>query len=159
MIRVLFVCLGNICRSPAGEGVLRHLIEKEGMESQVVVASCGIGDWHIGHPPDSRIRQAASDRGILLNSRAKPFVNNYFDEFDYILAADGDILEHLLKIVKNPSQKTKIHYMTAYAKAFKNLPVPDPYYEGEYAFEHVLDILEDSCHGLLENIKQNLKVS
>ena len=157
MIRVLFVCLGNICRSPAGEGVLRHLAEQEGILADLTIASCGIGDWHIGHPPDSRIREAASQRGISLNTRAKPFVSNYLEEFHYIMVADESVREYLLKIAKNPEQKAKIYFMTAFAKAYKDLPVPDPYYEGSGAFEHVLDILEDSCRGLLEEIKPRLK--
>lgn len=152
MVKVLFVCLGNICRSPAGEGVLRHLAEAEKIPD-LTIASCGIGDWHIGHPPDSRIREAAKSRGFTLNSKAKPFVPNYLEEFDYILAADESVREHLLKFAKNPEQRAKIHFMTAFAKAYKDIPVPDPYYEGDGAFEHVLDILEDSCQGLLNEIK------
>jgi protein-tyrosine phosphatase len=156
MIRVMFVCLGNICRSPAGEGVLRHMAEKEGVLSDLTISSCGIGDWHIGHPPDSRIREAAKSRGITLNTKAKPFVPNYLEEFDYILASDESVREHLLKFAKNPEQRAKVYFMTAFAKAYKDIPVPDPYYEGDGAFEHVLDILEDSCKGLLDEIKSKL---
>lgn len=157
MIKVMFVCLGNICRSPAGEGVLRYLAEKDNMLSDLTIASCGIGDWHIGHPPDSRIREAARARGVTLNTKAKPFVPNYLEEFDYILAADESVREHLLKYAKNPEQTAKVYFMTAFAKAYKNIPVPDPYYEGDGAFEHVLDILEDSCQGLLDEIKSKHK--
>ena len=153
MVKVLFVCLGNICRSPAGEGVLRHLAEREGIASDLTIASCGIGDWHIGHPPDARIREAAKARGVTLNTKAKPFVSNYLDEFDYILAADESVREHLLKYAKSPEQRAKIYFMTAFAKAYKDISVPDPYYEGDGAFEHVLDILEDSCQGLINEIK------
>lgn len=152
MTKVMFVCLGNICRSPAGEGVLRHLAEKENVPN-LIIASCGIGDWHIGHPPDARIREAAKARGITLNTKAKPFVPNYMEEFDYILAADESVREHLLKFAKNPEQRAKVYFMTAFAKAYKDIPVPDPFYEGDGAFEHVLDILEDSCQGLLNEIK------
>lgn len=155
MVKVMFVCLGNICRSPAGEAILRHFVEKEGLADQVTIASCGIGDWHIGHPPDTRIREAARNRGIILNTRAKPFVINYLEEFDYILAADESIIEYLLKQAKTPDQKAKVHFMTAFSSTFKNLPVPDPYYEGAGAFDHVLDILEDSCKGLIEQIKKS----
>lgn len=154
MIKVLFVCLGNICRSPAGEGMLRHLVEKEGLAEEIIISSCGIGDWHIGSPPESRMRKAASERGIHLSSKAKPFVPNFLEEFDYIMASDDHVLEFLLKHAKNAEQKAKIHKMTAYAKAFKGEEVPDPYYEGKGAFDHVLDILEDSCTGLLEEIKR-----
>jgi protein-tyrosine phosphatase len=137
--------------------MMRHLVAKEELSEEIIIASCGIGDWHIGRPPDARIREAATLRGIALNTRAKPFVPNYLDEYDYILVADESILEYLLKHAKNLEQKSKIHYMTAYSKAYKNIPVPDPYYEGVGAFEHVLDILEDSCLGLLEDIKTRLK--
>lgn len=156
MIKVLFVCLGNICRSPAGEGVLRHLVDKVGLANEVIISSCGIGSWHIGHPPDSRIRQAASGRGIQLNTKAKPFVPTYLDEFDFIMASDESVFEHLIQFASTPEQKAKIYLMTAFAKSFKNEPVPDPYYEGAGAFEHVLDILEDACSGLLEEIRKRL---
>ena len=99
------------------------------------------------------MRQAASERGFQLNSKAKPFVPNFLDEYDYIMASDDQVLKFLLNYAKNPKQKAKIHKMTAYANAYKNEAVPDPYYEGKSAFDHVLDILEDSCKGLLEEIK------
>lgn len=155
-MKVLFVCLGNICRSPAGEGILRHLVEKEGLSDQITISSCGIGDWHIGHPPDMRIREAANSRGVVLNSRAKPFFPHYLDEFDYIMVADESILEYLLKHAKTLEQKSKIHYMTAFSTAYRNLPVPDPYYEGHGAFDQVLDILEDACSGLLQKLKTEI---
>lgn len=149
----MFVCLGNICRSPAAEGVLRDMADKQGLKEQVQVASCGIGDWHLGHPPDQRIRQAASNRGIALTTKAKPFVPAFLEDFDYILAADHDVLEFLHRHAKTTEQKAKLHLMTAFAQAFRDQPVPDPYYEGAAAFEEILNILEDSCQGLLEEIK------
>ena len=127
------------------------------MLSNLTIASCELGIGSIGHLPDSRIREAAKARGVTINTKAKPFVPNYMEEFDYILAADESIREHLLKYAKSPKQRAKVYLMTAFAKAYKNIPVPDPYYEGDGAFEHVLDILEDSCQGLLEEIKSKLK--
>lgn len=156
MVKVLFVCLGNICRSPAAEGVMRHLIEQKGLSDQVTVASCGIGSWHVGAPPHYQIRKAASDRGITLNTRAKSFTPNFLDEFDYIMASDPEVLEHLLSFAKSPESKAKLHLMTAFGKAFRGLAVPDPFYEGTAAFEHVLDILEDACSGLIEEISKPL---
>jgi protein-tyrosine phosphatase len=150
--KVLFVCLGNICRSPAAEGVMRRLVQQKGLLDQVVIASCGIGDWHVGQPPDYRIRQALLERGITLNTRAKVFTLNLLDEFDYIMASDPDVFGYLLSFASTPEQKAKLHLMTAYGKAFRGAAVPDPLYEGSAAFEHVLDILEDACTGLLEEI-------
>lgn len=150
--KVLFVCVGNICRSPAAEGVMRRLVEQKGLSDQVMVASCGIGDWHAGQPPDHRIRQAAQERGFTLNTRAKAFTPNFLDEFDYIMASDPEVLGHLLSFARTPEQKAKLHLMTTFGKAFKGLSVPDPFYEGPAAFEHVLDVLEDACLGLLEEI-------
>lgn len=152
--KILFVCLGNICRSPAAEGVLRRLIEQKGLQNQVFIASCGIGSWHIGQPPDFRIRQAALERGITLNTRAKPFTANFLDEFDYIMASDPEVLAHLMTFANLPKQKAKLHLMTAFGKAFKGIAVPDPFYQGPGAFEHVLDVLEDACLGLIEEISR-----
>lgn len=154
MIKVLFVCLGNICRSPAAEGIFRHLVNQEGMSEEVIVASCGIGDWHLGQLPDPRIRSAASNRGISLTSKAKPFITNFIEEYDYILAADNEILEFLHQHAKTPEQKAKLHLMTAFSKIHKGGIIPDPYYQGSAAFDHILDILEDSCKGLLQHIKK-----
>jgi protein-tyrosine phosphatase len=151
-MRILFVCLGNICRSPAAEGILRSLAEKEGLALEVM--SCGIGDWHVGQLPDVRIRQAALGRGITLSSRGKVFFPHFLDEFDYILAADHEILEHLHRFAKTPEQKARIHLMTAFGVAFKGTPIPDPYYNSSAAFEHILDMLEDACQGLIAEIKQ-----
>lgn len=151
MTRVLFVCLGNICRSPAAEGILRSLADKAGI-SDLTVASCGMGDWHLGQLPDLRIRQAALLRGYTLTSKAKPFIPNFLDEFDYILAADSDVLEYLHGQAHTTEHKAKLHLMTAFSTAHKNLPVPDPYYQGPAAFDHILDILEDACQGLLNKI-------
>lgn len=155
--KILFVCLGNICRSPAAEGVMRRLVEQKGLTDKIQIASCGIGSWHVGQPPDHRIRQAAADRGVTLNTKAKPFTSNFLEEYDYIMASDPEVMSHLLTFAKHPDQKAKIHLMTAFGKAFKGLDVPDPFYEGPAAFEHVLDVLEDACLGLLENISKGSK--
>lgn len=153
-MRVMFVCLGNICRSPAAEGILRHLVEKAGLENKVFISSSGIGDWHVGQLPDPRIRQASADRGIPLTNRARLFVNTYFDDFDYILAADHEVLEFLLKAANTLQHRSKVHMITAFSRLFKNQAVPDPYYAGPIAFEETLDILEDACQGLLEEIQK-----
>jgi protein-tyrosine phosphatase len=153
-VRVLFVCMGNICRSPAGEGILKHLA-KEDPSLKLYVKSCGIGDWHLGQPPDRRIQEASKNRGIALTSRAQQFQRSFFDEFDYILAADKEVLKYLYHYAKNPEQKAKIFLMTAFSPNYAGQEVPDPYYQSNGAFELVLDMLEDSCQGLLQHIRDH----
>lgn len=151
-IRVLFVCMGNICRSPAGEGILKHLATLD-HSLNIDVESCGIGDWHVGQGPDYRIQEASKTRGIFLNGRAKQFINTYFDQFDYVLAADKEVLKYLYHDAKTPQQKAKIYLMTHFSPIYKEEDVPDPYYQGDGAFEQVLDMLEDSCVGLLKHLR------
>ena len=149
--RVLFVCMGNICRSPAAEGVLREMV-KGNTHPIIHVDSCGIGDWHLGHGPERRMQEAARKRGLVLTSRAKQFHADFFDQFDYILVADKEVLKYLYQYATAPKQKAKIALMTAFSKLYKDQEVPDPYYQSNGAFEIVLDMLEDSCRGLLEHI-------
>lgn len=149
---VLFVCMGNVCRSPAGEGILKHLIKADN-SLKVFVESCGIGNWHIGQPPDSRIKEASKSRGVVLIGRAKPFQDEYLVKFDFILAADKEILKFLYQVAKTPDQKAKIFLMTEFSSIYKGQEIPDPYSYAEGAFELVLDMLEDSCLGLLQHIR------
>lgn len=153
-IRVLFVCMGNICRSPAGEGILRHFASQD-PSLAVYVESCGIGDWHIGQAPDQRIQEASKARGIVLTSLAQQFQHAFLDEFDYILVADKEVLKFLYHYAKTPDQKAKIFLMTAFSPIYAGQEVPDPYYQSNGAFELVLDMLEDSCQGLLQYIRQS----
>lgn len=150
---ILFVCLGNICRSPAAQGVLMHLAQKMNPPMELHIESCGLGDWHLGHLPDERMRQAAASRGITLSSRAQAFRPEYFDQFDYILAADNKVLYELHRWATHPEHKQKIHLITHFSKAFQEEEIPDPFYGGDAHFELVLDILEDACQNLLEHLK------
>lgn len=134
-VSVLFVCMGNICRSPAGEGILREMVVLD-PDLNIDVDSCGIGDWHLGHSADERMRETAMGRGIALTGKAKQFQQVFFDRFDYILAADKDILKYLDDYAVSAEQKAKIFLMTAFR-----------------AFDLVLDMLEDSCCGLINHIK------
>lgn len=152
MRRVLFVCLGNICRSPAAEAILRKLAHEKGYGEQVVVASCGMGGWHQGELPDPRMRQAAEARGLQMTMRAKLFVPSFFDDFDELLAADWQIFDALQSHIRAPEQIHKIRLITAYAENYKDQPVPDPYFGGPEGFDHVLDILEEACEGIIKKI-------
>lgn len=151
-IRILFVCMGNICRSPAGEGLLKHLAAQD-TSLKIYAESCGIGDWHIGQAPDRRIQEASAVRGITLMGLAQQFQRSFLDRFDYILAADKEVLNFLYHYAKHPDQKSKISLMTAFASIYQGEEIPDPYYKSDGAFELVLDMLEDSCHGLLQHIR------
>lgn len=152
-VSVLFVCLGNICRSPAAEGILAK------MSSEIDVASCGVGDWHVGQLPDRRMRQAAEARGLVLTMRAQQLQKAHLEEFDYILVADHEILRELQEMAESPGQKAKIHLMTAFSPSYQGEEVPDPYYEGAGEFDLVLDILEDACEGLLQKIQTEGRIS
>lgn len=153
-VTVMFVCLGNICRSPAAEEILRKKGKDAGMDEYLHVESSGIGDWHLGCLPDSRMRESAFGRGYTLSKRAQKFHPSLFNHYDYILAADQSVLHELQHLAKTPEEKAKIHLMTEYSKPYYQLDVPDPYYNGQAAFEGVLDILESSCEGLIEHIKK-----
>jgi len=149
---VLFVCLGNICRSPAAEGILRHQAETEHLE--ITISSCGLGDWHQGELPDPRMRRVASARGIQLESHAQSIQKKMFETYDWIFAADHAVLRELITLAETQEQKAKIHLMSAFANQYKDLEIPDPYSGDESSFEYVLDMLEECCHGILEQLKE-----
>ncbi len=151
MTRVLFVCLGNICRSPAAEGILRTMSSAK--KQDVDVRSCGLGHWHVGSLPDSRMRAATQRRGIILSSQAQQFKIEFFDEFDYILVVDNEVLSTLYKYASTPEHKSKIHLITEFSTSFVGDEIPDPFYGSEGDFELVLDMLEESCEGFLNHIK------
>lgn len=151
-ISVLFVCLGNICRSPAAAALLHHLAEASSTADELIIDSCGLGGWHTGALPDPRMRHAAQHRGITLASRAKQFRQDYFDSFDYILAADMLVLLGLHELTSSIEQKAKIHLYTSFGTRYKGEDIPDPYHGGDAGFERVLDMLEDCCEGLLVHL-------
>lgn len=157
MVAVLFVCLGNICRSPAAEGVCKHLAEKEYDLHDLEVASCGLGDWHAGSLPDSRMREASKSRGIILTSRAQAFEEIFFEQFDYILAADHAVLKELHSFAHKAEHKKKIQLMTAYSKSYAQKEIPDPFYGNRSAFDLALDMIEDACEGFLTHLKRQGK--
>lgn len=120
----------------------------------VHIESCGLGDWHKGKLPDERMREASKKRGLLLNSRAQKFEHAFFERFDLILVADNKILNELYRHASTPEEKAKIHFITHFSPCYRDQEIPDPYYEGEAGFEHVLDMLEDSCEGLISHLKE-----
>lgn len=149
---ILFVCLGNICRSPAAEAILKKLASQHPEGYRVYVESCGLGGWHVGELPDPRMRQAAERRGVEMNSRAQRFTSSFFDNFDLILAADESVWTSLREYTDNGEHLGKICLMTAFSRRHCGQDVDDPYYGGEEGFDNVLDVLEDSCQGLLEHL-------
>ncbi|MCP9809782.1 low molecular weight phosphotyrosine protein phosphatase [Cyanobium sp. HWJ4-Hawea] len=150
---LLFVCLGNICRSPAAEGVFLHLSENQGTGDRFEVDSAGTGGWHVGKPADGRMRSAAQARGIELPSRARQIEIADLNRFDWILTMDSDNLAHVQAMAKRHGQATaKILPITSFCSGFSVRDVPDPYYGGPEGFEQVLDLLDDACRGLLEHL-------
>ncbi|HYM87220.1 MAG TPA: low molecular weight protein-tyrosine-phosphatase [Pseudoxanthomonas sp.] len=156
VVRVLFICMGNICRSPTAEGVFRHAVVAAGLEQKILVDSAGTHDYHLGHPPDRRTQLAAAQRGYdLAGLRARQVTGKDFVEFDYIVAMDLDNLSELRRLA--PAQHHgKLSLFTQYSSARRGDEVPDPYYGGTQGFERVLDMAEDAAAGLLQYIKQKL---
>lgn len=152
-IRVLFVCLGNICRSPAAEEIMRTLVKKEHLENLIEVDSAGILSYHKGELPDKRMRNHAEKRGYTLSSHSRPVHFADFERFDLIIAMDDSNFYRLSELAPNDIAKNKIHRMAEYLRQYMNDYIPDPYYSGAEGFELVLDLLEDGCSGLLREIK------
>jgi len=155
-INVLFVCLGNICRSPSGEAVFTKLVQDAGLEDSISVDSAGIIDYHEGNPADERMQKHAEKRGYDLTSISRP-VNPTKDgsHFDYIIAMDTQNFKDLKSLLPREHHH-KIHLMNDFSKNNKGESVPDPYWGGSEGFELVLDMLEDACSGLLKDVKLRL---
>lgn len=150
--RILFVCLGNICRSPTAQGVFEHLVAERGLSQVIAVDSCGTGDWHVGSAPDPRAVAAAGRRGYDLGRlRARQVRPEDFDSFDYILAMDRDNLEDLEAICP-ASFPGHLGLFLEFAKGSPSRDVPDPYYGGESGFDRVLDLIESASFGLLREL-------
>ena len=155
-VSVLFVCMGNICRSPTAEGVFRHLLEQQGMTGQVMTDSAGTHDYHIGAPPDLRAQAAAARRGYDLSAlRARQVTAADFERFDYVLAMDEANRLELLALCPEVLH-SRLRLFLEFAVDAERPDVPDPYYGGEQGFEYVLDLAENAARGLLAHIK-NIK--
>lgn len=152
-INVLFVCMGNICRSPTAEGVFAQRLKEAGLDKVVEVDSAGTHAYHIGEPPDPRSQQTASKRGVSLKHlKARKAVAEDFERFDYVLAMDRDNVRGLEKICPAGSEH-KLHLFLSYAPNLETDEVPDPYYGGPTGFDRVLDMIEEATNGLLQDIQ------
>ncbi len=155
-MRMLFVCLGNICRSPTAEGVMRHLVEDEGLIGEFELDSAGTGGWHVGDPPDPRAREAARRRGIVVAGAARQVQHADFEDFDLILAMDRANLRDL-RAAAPPDGSAEIRLLREFdadSVGGGDLDVPDPYYGGPDGFDDVLDLVDAACRGLLADVRE-----
>ena len=150
---VLFVCLGNICRSPAAQAVFARKVKEDGLSFVCRIESCALGDWNNGLSPDSRMIESAKKRGYLLDSIAKGFQPQFFKEFDYILAVDQKVANELKSRTTDPAYSSKIKLITAFSDKYLGRDIPDPFYSDPAAFDLVLDIIEESLDGLIAALK------
>ena len=152
--KILFVCLGNICRSPAAEGIFKKKIKDRELENLFVVDSAGTGGWHVGNLADQRMREAALSRGIELTSRSRKIDHNDLYEFDHILVMDKDNLNAVKSLIKDNTYpiNSKIKLILSYSKKSQLDEVPDPYYGGQNGFENVLDLLDDAIDELIDSL-------
>lgn len=154
VVKVLFVCLGNICRSPSAHGVFQQLVDKAGLQHKIEVDSAGTGEWHVGKPPDKRAIAAASKRGYDLSPlRARQFRADDLQQFDYVLAMDQENLQDMLA-AKQSEPRGHVGLFLEFDKSSEYTEVPDPYYGGSNGFERVLDLIESASLGLLDHIQK-----
>jgi protein-tyrosine phosphatase len=156
MARVLFVCLGNICRSPTAEAVMARLVADAGLSGEIELDSAGTGAWHVGCPPDERATAAAATRGIELRGVARQVRREDFERFDLLLAMDAENHRNLRALAPHPEAAAKVRMLREFDPAAADavsLDVPDPYYGGEDGFDHVLELVEAACAGLLAELR------
>lgn len=153
-IKLLFVCLGNICRSPTAEGVMRHLVEAAGLAERFDLDSAGTGSWHIGDSPDARSTAAAAARGITLDGHARAVDGGDFEHYDLILAMDRYNYRDLQAIAPTDEAESKVRMLREFdpMSTRDDYDVPDPYYGGPDGFDHVIDLVEAACRGLLDDV-------
>jgi protein-tyrosine phosphatase len=158
-MRILFVCMGNICRSPTAEGVMRRLVAEAGLEDRIEVDSAGTGGWHAGEPPDARATAAARGRGTTLEGAARQVTVDDFERFDLVLAMDGSNLHELRQLAPDDAARARTRLLREFDPASAgavDLDVPDPYYGGPRGFDTVLDQVEAACRGLLDEVRRSL---
>ena len=154
MIKICFVCLGNICRSPTAEGVMLRLVRSAGLADRIAVDSAGTGAYHTGERADRRARTTAEARGVELTSRARQFTVGDFDRFDYVVAMDRDNRDDLLAMAEDEAAGSRVFLLRAFdVSGADELDVPDPYHGEPGGFDAVFDLCEAGCQGLLERIR------
>ena len=155
-VHVLFVCLGNICRSPTAEGTMRMLVREAGLRDSIEIDSAGTGGWHVGSPPDARAAAAARARGITLDGYARQVRQSDLDDFDLVIAMDSENMRELRQLACSDEQRAKVRLLREFdpvSAGEENLDVPDPYYGAPGGFEEVLDLVQAACAGLLAQIR------
>ena len=153
--KLLFVCLGNICRSPSAENIMNHLIKEADLAGKIICDSAGTSAYHIGSAPDRRMRAAAEKRDIILEGKARKFTVSDFEKFDLILAMDRENYRDIIYLDPQEKYRDKVQMMCSFATNHNDKEVPDPYYGGDAGFDYVIDLLLDSCSGLLDYIVKN----
>lgn len=153
-MKVLFVCLGNICRSPAAEGIFEKMVADKGLSANYEIDSAGTAAYHSGEPADLRMQNHARNRGYQLNSVARKFVKEDFANFDLILTMDNSNFSNVEALSTSPQDMNRVRKMVSFCKIHDIEEVPDPYHDGEDGFRLVMDILEDSCEQLLEHTEK-----
>ncbi len=155
MVKLLFVCLGNICRSPAAENIMRLLVAQAGLSDQILCDSAGTSNYHVGSPPDERMVEAARQRGMTFVGTARQLTFKDLQEFDLILAMDRQNYLHILSLDPYGRYHHKVKMMCEFCQTHLDTQVPDPYYGGEEEFNYILDLLTDACTGLLEFVRHS----
>jgi len=150
--KLLFVCLGNICRSPSAENIMNHLIEQRGLSAEITCDSAGTASYHVGASPDRRMSAAALKRGLVLQGRGRQFVSADLQKFDLILAMDRDNYRNILALDPQRQFAHKVKLMCDFCTRHRDQEVPDPYYGGVDGFDYVIDLLFDACEGLLKTL-------
>jgi protein-tyrosine phosphatase len=157
MIRLCFVCLGNICRSPTAEGIMLHLVHAQGLAQHFCIESAGTGAYHVGERPDPRALATAQARGVHLPSRARQFVKSDFERFDYVLAMDDNNRIALLRLTPDDTAHAKVHLLRRFdPRTPSGANVPDPYYGEDDGFGHVFDVCQAACRGLFAELRKQL---
>jgi protein-tyrosine phosphatase len=158
-VAVSFVCMGNICRSPTAEAVMRALVREAGLDGVIIVDSAGTGDWHVGQERDRRSRAVAKQRGMPITGSARQFVRSDFSRFDLVLALDEENARDLRRLAPTDEARTKIRLLRDFdASAAPGAEVPDPYYGGPDGFELVFDICLAACRGLLAHLQKTYQL-
>lgn len=151
--RLLFICLGNICRSPAADGIMHHLVEARGLTDDFYIDSAGIGSWHVGQLPDYRMRRCGERHGYVFDHRARQFSATDFDRFDLIAVMDHENYHDVARQARSAADRQKIIRMSDYLRHHPGQQtVPDPYYGDDRDFEFAVELLEDACEGLLDEL-------